>query len=257
MRVASAEVATGTTGLDGEVRFGVVVFPGTWSDTDCYHVIKNVLRQPVEYLWHKETDLSSYDCVVLPGGFSYGDYLRAGAIARFSPVMKAVEEFAEQGKPVLGICNGFQILCEAGMLPGVLMRNSHLQFRCQWTHLRVESTALPFTRNAQTGQVIRVPISHGEGNYFADPETIADLEPSGRVVFRYCTPEGEVTEGANPNGSAGNIAGIANRQGNVMGMMPHPERCCEELMGGTDGAMIFESIVAAALSASRAGGPAA
>ena len=255
MRVASAEVATGTTGLDGEVRFGVVVFPGTWSDTDCYHVIKNVLRQPVEYLWHKETDLSSYDCVVLPGGFSYGDYLRAGAIARFSPVMKAVEEFAEQGKPVLGICNGFQILCEAGMLPGVLMRNSHLQFRCQWTHLRVESTALPFTHNAQAGQVIRVPISHGEGNFFADPETIADLESSGRVVFRYCTPEGEVTEGANPNGSAGNIAGIANRQGNVMGMMPHPERCCEELMGGTDGAMIFESIVAAALSASIAGEP--
>ena len=239
---------TETNALNGQVRFGVVVFPGTWSDTDCHHVIYDVLRQPVEYVWHKETDLSAYDCVILPGGFSYGDYLRAGAIARFSPVMQAVEQFAGNGGLVLGICNGFQILCEAGLLPGVLMRNSHVQFRCQWTNLRVETTATPFTRTATAGQVLRVPISHGEGNYFADPEKIADLESGGRIVFRYCTPDGDVTQDANPNGSLGNIAGISNHRGNVMGMMPHPERCCEELMGGSDGAVVFESIVEAALS---------
>ena len=245
-----------TNAPSGQVRFGVVVFPGTWSDTDCYHVLADVLHQPVDYVWHKETDLSAYDCVILPGGFSYGDYLRAGAIARFSPVMRAVEDFAGNGGLVLGICNGFQILCEAGLLPGVLMRNSHVQFRCQWTNLRVETTATPLTRTATTGQVLRVPISHGEGNYFADPETIAELESGGRVVFRYCTPEGDVTEDANPNGSLGNIAGIASRRGNVMGMMPHPERCCEELMGGSDGAVLFGSIIATALARVRELGPA-
>ena len=231
------------------MRFGVLVFPGTWSDGDCYHVLKEVFHQPVDYVWHKETDLSSYDCVILPGGFSYGDYLRAGAIARFSPVMGAVEEFAAQGKLVLGICNGFQILCEAGLLPGVLTRNSHLQFRCQWVNIRVESGSTAFTNAAAEGRVLRIPISHGEGNYFAEPATIERLEAERRVVFRYCAVDGQVTETANPNGSLGNIAGVVNVDGNVLGMMPHPERCCEASIGGTDGAFIFESIIRSWLSA--------
>ena len=225
------------------MRFGVIVFPGTWSDTDCFHVLRDVLHQQVEYVWHRDTDLSGFDCVVLPGGFSYGDYLRAGAIARFSPVMRAVEELAQEGKLVLGICNGFQILCESGLLPGVLMRNAHLQFRCQWVHLRVESASSPFSRSAREGQVLRVPISHGEGRYYADAATLAALESEGRVIFRYCSPSGEASGDANPNGSANNIAGIINEAGNVLGMMPHPERCCEALLGGTDGALIFQSIV--------------
>ena len=236
-----------------KMRFGVVVFPGTWSDTDCFHVLNEVFRQPVEYVWHKDTDLSRYDCVILPGGFSYGDYLRAGAIARFSPVMRAVEEFARDGKLVLGICNGFQILCEAGLLPGVLMRNAHLQFRCQWVHLRVENVSSPFARTAEKRQVLRIPISHGEGNYYADPATIEELEAEGRVVFRYCTPDGDIASDANPNGSVGNIAGVSNAAGNVMGMMPHPERCCEALVGGTDGRVVFESVISAALSATAPG----
>ena len=225
------------------MRFGVIVFPGTWSDRDCYHVLKDVFHAPVEYIWHKETDLSPFDCVILPGGFSYGDYLRAGALARFSPVMQSVEKFAQQGKLVLGICNGFQILCEAGLLPGVLLRNAHLQFRCQWAYLRMESASSPFSDVAGEGQVLRVPISHGEGNYFADPATITELEAANRILFRYCTAAGEVTAEANPNGSLGNIAGVVNVQRNVMGMMPHPERCCESLMGGTDGKVIFESVI--------------
>ena len=230
------------------MRFGVVVFPGTWSDADCFHVLRDVLAQPAEYVWHQETDLSGYDCVVLPGGFSYGDYLRAGAIARFSPVMRSVERFAEQGKLVLGICNGFQVLCEAGLLPGALMRNDHLQFRCQWVHLRVEGTSSPFTSAAKTGQVIRIPISHGEGNYYAGPETLEALEREDRVLFRYCSESGEVTEESNPNGSLYNIAGVTNAAGNVLGMMPHPERCCEELLGGVDGKYIFESMLSGAVA---------
>ena len=229
------------------MKFGVVVFPGTWSDTDCHHVLQNVLHQSVEYVWHKDTDLSGYDCIVLPGGFSYGDYLRCGALARFSPVMRSVEKFAAEGGLVIGICNGFQVLCEAGLLPGVLMRNDHLQFRCQWTNLRVESSASPFTNAAAEGQVLRVPISHGEGNYFADPDTIAMLERDDRVLFRYCSDDGEITEAANPNGSLNNIAGITNEGRNVMGMMPHPERCCESLVGGVDGLAIFESLLATAI----------
>ena len=229
------------------MRFGVVVFPGTWSDTDCHHVLQNVLHQPVEYVWHKDTDLSGYDCIVLPGGFSYGDYLRCGALARFSPVMRSVEKFAAEGGLVIGICNGFQVLCEAGLLPGVLMRNVHLQFRCQWTNLRVESSASPFTNAAAERQVLRVPISHGEGNYFADPDTIAMLERDDRVLFRYCSESGEITDAANPNGSLNNIAGIINEGRNVMGMMPHPERCCESLVGGVDGRAIFESLLATAI----------
>ena len=221
----------------------MVVFPGTWSDGDCFHVLNNVFHQPVDYVWHKDTDLSSFDCVVLPGGFSYGDYLRAGAIARFSPVMEAVSDFAAQGKLVLGICNGFQILCEAGLLPGVLTRNDHLQFRCQWVHLRVETVSSPFTAMGAVGETLRVPISHGEGNYFAEPDVIDELEANDQVVFRYATPEGEVTPEANPNGSLRGIAGISNRAGNVLGLMPHPERCCEGLLGGTDGRVVFQSMI--------------
>ena len=224
------------------MRFGIVVFPGTWSDGDCYHAVKSVLGQEARYVWHKERDISGLDCLILPGGFSYGDYLRTGAIARFSPVMEEVERFAQRSGLVLGICNGFQILCEAGLLPGALMRNDHLQFRCQWTHLRVENPGTSFTSECAAGQVLEIPISHGEGNYYADEETLETLKSNGQVVFRYCTPGGEIAPEANPNGSLDNIAGIINAEGNVLGMMPHPERCCEESLGGRDGRLIFESM---------------
>ena len=225
------------------MRLGIVVFPGTWSERDCHRVMADVLKVPVEYVWHRETDLSPYDCIVLPGGFSYGDYLRAGAIARLSPVMGSVARFADAGGLVIGICNGFQVLCEAGLLPGVLMRNDHLQFRCQWVDLRVESVASPFTCSMSPGSVIRMPISHGEGNYIADEETLDRLEAEGRVAFRYCEPDGSVTDLANPNGSARNIAGILSERGNVLGMMPHPEKACEEILGATGGLSIFRSLV--------------
>ena len=225
------------------MKFGVVVFPGTWSDVDCFDVLNDVFQQPVEYVWHKDTDLSPYDCIILPGGFSYGDYLRPGAIARFSPAMQAVSDFAAQGKSVIGICNGFQILCEAGLLPGVLLPNDHLQFRCQWTTLRVENANTAFTSAAAAGQTLRIPISHGEGNYFADPAVIRQLEEQNRVAFRYCDSLGEVSSDANPNGSLHNIAGIINEQGNVLGMMPHPERCCDAILGGEDGKVIFQSMI--------------
>ena len=227
------------------MRFGVVVFPGTWSDVDCYHVLDDVLHQEVGYIWHKDTDLSDFDCVILPGGFSYGDYLRCGAIARFSPVMESVVEFAERGGLVLGICNGFQVLCESGLLPGALLRNDSLEFRCQWVNLRVDNSASIFTRGCETGQKLRVPISHGEGRYYADEETLQSLEDEGRVLFRYCAEDGTVSPEANPNGSLNDIAGISNRNGNVLGMMPHPERCCEPVLGGTDGLYIFESMIKA------------
>ena len=225
------------------MKFGVVVFPGTWSDVDCFDVLNDVFNQPVEYVWHKDTDLSPYDCIILPGGFSYGDYLRPGAIARFSPAMQAVTDFAAEGKLVIGICNGFQILCEAGLLPGILLPNDHLQFRCQWTNLRVENAGTAFTSAASAGQTLRVPISHGEGNYFAEPGVIEQLEEQNRVVFRYCDSQGETTTAANPNGSLNNIAGIINERGNVLGMMPHPERCCDALLGGEDGKIIIQSMI--------------
>ena len=224
------------------MKFGVVVFPGTWSDKDCFYVIDQVLHQPVEYIWHKDTNLTGFDCIILPGGFSYGDYLRCGAIAKFSPVMKSVEAFANAGGLVYGICNGFQILCESGLLPGVLIRNDHLQFRCEWTNLRIENSDSPFTSKAETGQVISVPISHGEGNYFADGATLDEIEKNDQVIFRYSSPEGCIDMDNNPNGSLNNIAGITNREGNVLGMMPHPERCCDPLLGSTDGEVIFRSI---------------
>ncbi len=225
------------------MKFGVVVFPGTWSDVDCFDVLNDVFDQPVDYVWHKDTDLSPYDCIILPGGFSYGDYLRPGAIARFSPAMQAVTDFAAEGKLVIGICNGFQILCEAGLLPGILLPNDHLQFRCQWTTLRVDNAETAFTSAASAGQRLRVPISHGEGNYFAEPGVIEQLEEQDRVVFRYCDSQGATTTAANPNGSLNNIAGIINERGNVLGMMPHPERCCDALLGGEDGKVIFQSMI--------------
>ena len=226
------------------MRFGIIVFPGTWSDTDCHYALGHVLGHHVEYVWHKESaDLCArFDCLVVPGGFSYGDYLRAGALARLSPVMGPVREFADAGRPVMGICNGFQILCEAGLLPGILMRNQHLGYRCQWTNLRVEG-ATPFTEGLTKGQVLRIPVSHGEGNYFADEDTLRRIEDSQQVAFRYCTETGEITSDANPNGSMANIAGVTNAAGNVLGMMPHPERACEEIIGGADGASLFQALV--------------
>lgn len=225
------------------MRFGVVVYPGTWSDQDCAHALRDVLEQDVEMLWHKDRDLSRVDCVIVPGGFSYGDYLRTGAIARLSPVTEAVREFAAKGRPVIGICNGFQILCEAGLLPGALLRNECLEFRCQWVNLRVENARTPFTNAAAPGQVLRIPISHGEGRYWAPPEVLAELELNRQVAFRYCDAQGRVTPEDNPNGSLNNIAGVVNRQGNVLGMMPHPERAVEGILGGTDGLPVFFSML--------------
>ena len=225
------------------MEFGIIVFPGTWSDTDCYTAVTDNLGQQGRYVWHKDTDLSGLDCLIVPGGFSYGDYLRPGAIARFSPVMPAVQRFAEEGGLVIGICNGFQILCEAGLLPGVLTRNAHLQFRCQWVNLRVESADSPFTNSCDVGDVLAVPISHGEGNYYADDSTLDSMEQNGQIIFRYSDAEGEITERSNPNGSRRNIAGICNLERNVLGMMPHPERCCDPLVGGEDGLAIFRSIL--------------
>lgn len=225
------------------MRFGILVFPGSWSHQDFYSVLKDVLGYEAVYIWHKDTDLQGSDCLILPGGFSYGDYLRAGAIARFSPAMKSVAEFAEKGGLVLGSCNGFQILCEVGLLPGALMRNSSLEYRCQWVYLRVEHAGTPFTLTVREGQILRMPISHGEGRYYADPETLKRLKERGQILFRYSTSEGEIAEAANPNGSLENIAGICNERGNVLGLMPHPERASEAILGSEDGRLMFESIV--------------
>ena len=219
------------------------MFPGTWSDQDCYYALHDVLRQETNFIWHKETQLADYDCVILPGGFSYGDYLRVGAIARFSPIMTAVEQFARSGGLIIGICNGFQILCEAELLPGVLLPSNHLQYRCQQVNLKVENNRSTFSSKCGKGQVLKIPISHYEGNYYADKTTLEELEADSQVVFRYSTPSGKVTEGANPNGSLHNIAGIINKEGNILGMMPHPERACELLLGSADGNLIWESII--------------
>jgi phosphoribosylformylglycinamidine synthase I len=225
------------------VSFGVVVFPGSNCEADVYHVVANVLREKASYVWHESADLSGFDCVVLPGGFSYGDYLRTGAIARFSPVMSEVARFAASGGLVLGICNGFQILLEAGLLPGAMLRNRSLQFRCLQTWVRVENTDTPFTRLCRPGQILRLPIAHAEGNYTASPETVTGLEESGRVIFRYVNATGRLTDEGNPNGSVGGIAGISSAAGNVVGLMPHPERAAEELLGSADGRLVFGSVV--------------
>ena len=224
-------------------RFAVIVFPGSNCDHDCYHAVKHVLGEGCEFVWHEERDLSRFDAVIVPGGFSYGDYLRTGSIASLSPVMKAVADFASRGEPVIGICNGFQILVEAGLLPGALIRNSSLRFVCKWVGIRVERNDTPFTCNLEVGDVLRIPVAHGEGNYFTTEAGLKELKDESRVVFRYVTPEGEATAEANPNGSIDNIAGICNEEGNVLGLMPHPERCAEEMLGGEDGKLIFESIL--------------
>ena len=225
------------------MKFGIVVFPGTRSDRDTHHAVSGVLGQDAEYIWHGDEKLDQFDAIVLPGGFSYGDFLRCGAIARFSPVMEAVTAVGERGEPVIGICNGFQVLCESGLLPGVLMRNDHLEFRGIWTDLRVENSSTIFTSASIEGQTLHIPMSHGEGNYQADADTIKRLEDNEQVVFRYADANGNVTPDINPNGSINNIAGIVNELGNVLGMMPHPEKACEKLIGGDDGNVIFTSII--------------
>lgn len=224
------------------MRFGVVVFPGSNCDHDCYHVLKHVLQQETRFIWHKERDLSHLDAVVLPGGFSYGDYLRTGAIARFSPVMEEVIRYANAGGTVIGICNGFQILCEAGLLPGVLLRNAHLRFVSKQVYIRTENPDTRFTHTAAKA-VLKMPVAHGDGNYFADADTLQQLNERRQILFRYCTAEGNITPGANPNGALENIAGIMNAAGNVMGLMPHPERAAEALLGSKDGAEIFRAVL--------------
>lgn len=224
------------------MKFGVVVFPGSNCDHDAYHVVSKHVGQPVDFIWHKETDLKSFDAVILPGGFSYGDYLRAGALARFSPVMKAIKDFAAEGKFVFGICNGFQILCEAGLLPGALRRNAGLHFVCKHVNLKLENASTPYTSEVDATRVLSIPIAHADGNYTCDDATYNSLEENNQIVFRYADEKGDVTEAANPNGSRSNIAGICNENRNVLGMMPHPERACEELLGSNDGREIFRSL---------------
>jgi phosphoribosylformylglycinamidine synthase len=225
------------------MKFGVVIFPGSNCDYDTYFVLKDVFTMETIFLWHKEHSLHGVDCVVLPGGFSYGDYLRSGAIAKFSPLMQEVREFAERGGLVLGICNGFQVLLELELLPGAMLRNKNLKFLCQHVHLRTENVRTPFTNRAKKGDVLKIPIAHFDGNYFVDSETLNTLKTSDRIVFRYCEPDGKLTEGANVNGSMDSIAGLMNAGGNVLGMMPHPERASESILGSEDGRIIFESII--------------
>jgi phosphoribosylformylglycinamidine synthase len=231
------------------MKFGVLVFPGSNCDHDTYNVIAEIAHQPVTFLWHDSEDLQNVDAVIAPGGFAYGDYLRTGAIARFSPVMQAVKRFADGGGMVLGICNGFQILAEAGLLPGALMRNAGLKYICKQVHLRTETTNSAFTNGLNPGEVLQIPIGHMEGNYYCDAETLRELQSENRVAFRYCTPSGQITAEANPNGSLDNIAGILNAKRNVLGMMPHPDRSSEQLLGSADGLKIFASMIAGGLAA--------
>jgi phosphoribosylformylglycinamidine synthase I len=234
------------------MKFGVVVFPGSNCDHDAYHAIGHVLQRPVEFIWHQSENLHGCDAIILPGGFSYGDYLRTGAIARFSPVMKSVEKFANSGGLVLGICNGFQILLEAGLLPGAMMRNSGLRFICRHVHIRVENTESPFTNAANKGQILKIPIAHSDGNYSCDEATLAELERNRQILFRYTTPDGKDDHAGNPNGSMANIAGICNRERNVAGLMPHPERAVEAALDSEDGLVIFRSMVEALVGAAKA-----
>ena len=227
------------------MKFGVVVFPGSNCDHDAYHVISKVIGQPVDFIWHKQESVAGFDAIILPGGFSYGDYLRSGAIANFSPVMQAIKQFASDGGLVVGICNGFQILCEAGLLPGALLRNRDMKFICEHVNIRVEQTDLTFTADYAPSQVLRIPVAHGDGNYFCDPETLAELESEKRIVFRYCEADGRITEAANINGSLQNIAGICNRERNILGLMPHPERAAEDALGSHDGLAMFHSMTVA------------
>jgi len=225
------------------MKFGVVVFPGSNCDHDAYHVLKHVLEARVEYIWHKETALRLFDVIVLPGGFAYGDYLRAGAVARFSPVMQEIVKFAAEGGKVIGICNGFQVLVEAGLLPGALIPNDHMRFRCQEVYLKVANNATEFTREYQAGQVLKMPIAHYSGQYYAEDDVLKQLQDQERIAFQYCNAQGEVSPTTNPNGSKLNIAGILNEEKNVLGMMPHPERATETILGSTDGLGIFKSLL--------------
>jgi phosphoribosylformylglycinamidine synthase subunit PurQ / glutaminase len=234
------------------MKFGVVVFPGSNCDHDAFYAIGNILHKPVEFIWHQTQDLANCDAIILPGGFSYGDYLRTGAIARFSPVMKSVEKFANSGGMVLGICNGFQTLCEAGLLPGAMMRNSGLRFICRHVHIRVEQTDTPFTNAARPGQILKIPIAHSDGCYTADESAIDGLEKNKQILFRYTTPDGSDDAAGNPNGSMHNIAGICNRERNVAGLMPHPERAMESTLDSADGLVIFKSMVEALVGAAKA-----
>jgi len=234
------------------MKFGVVVFPGSNCDHDAFYAIGNVLKKPVEFIWHQSEDLANYDAIILPGGFAHGDYLRTGAIARFSSVMKSVEKFANSGGLVLGICNGFQILCEAGLLPGAMMRNSGLRYICRHVYIRVEQTDTPFTNAAQKGQILKIPIAHNEGNWTADYTTLADLEKNRQVLFRYTTPDGSNDDVGNPNGAVHNIAGICNCERNVAGLMPHPERAVEAALGSNDGLVILRSMAESLVGAARA-----
>ena len=227
------------------MKFGIVVFPGSNCDEDAFHAARDLFGQEAEYLWHKDADLKGADVLILPGGFAHGDYLRTGAMARFSPIMGAVRTFAERGGPVLGICNGFQILLECGLLPGAMLRNRDVKFHCEFVGIRVDRTDTPFTRACAEGQVLQVPIAHGEGNYYAPPDVLDELERENRVVFRYANAHGETTDQANPNGSLRSIAGICNATRNVVGLMPHPERACESALGSADGLLIFKSVVQA------------
>ena len=225
------------------MKFGVVVFPGSNCDHDTHHALGTVLKQPVEFIWHQSEQVHGFDAIILPGGFSYGDYLRTGAIARFSPVMRAVEKFARGGGLVLGVCNGFQMLLEAGLLPGAVLRNQGLRFICRHVHIRVENTDTPFTCAATPGQILKIPIAHSDGSYFCDDATLADLERNRQVIFRYTTSDGCDDSTGNPNGAIANIAGISNREGNVAGLMPHPERAVEAALGSADGRVIFRSMI--------------
>lgn len=238
------------------MKFAVVVFPGSNCDHDAYYAAKHVLGQDAEFVWHKDASLGGADVVILPGGFAHGDYLRTGAIARFSPVMQAVNAFAATGGPVLGICNGFQVLLEAGLLPGAMLRNRSVKFQCEHVHVRVEQTDTPFTTACHSGQVLRIPIAHGEGNYYAEPDVIERLEKNRQVVFRYTTAAGAAEPDANPNGSVSNIAGLCNERRNVVGLMPHPERACELAVGSADGLVLFESVLKAVTQGAFLGGEA-
>jgi len=225
------------------MKFGVVVFPGSNCDQDCFYVVKDILNQPVKYIWHKDTELQGFDCVILPGGFSYGDYLRTGAIARFSPVMNAIVDFAQKGGIVIGICNGFQILLEAGLLPGAMLRNRSLHFICKYVYIRTENNHTPFTNLCKKGQILKIPIAHNEGNYYIDRKELVSLRKNNQIIFRYCSKDGELGGRYNPNGALDAIAGIINKQANVLGMMPHPERSSEERLGSISGIYIFKSIL--------------
>ena len=225
------------------MKFGVVVFPGSNCDQDCFYVVKDVLKQPVKYIWHKDTELDNFDCIILPGGFSYGDYLRTGAVARFSPVMDSVIDFAKRGGIVIGTCNGFQILLESGLLPGAMLRNTNLHFICKYVYIKTKNIKTPFTNLCKKNQILKIPIAHNEGNYYIDDDGLKSLEKNGQIVFLYCSPDGDVNKESNPNGALANIAGIINREGNVLGMMPHPERSSEAELGSEDGFLILRSIL--------------